>query len=154
MMLRIATMKEESTISSWLRDKKDCKFTTGKEVYSNEMYKEWTNATDQHGFFLIKDNEPLAYGEIWVDDDEGDLELAHLIVHPSHRGKGLGKELISQLLLKCKSYSYPEIFMRIVPENSRALRCYKAAGFKIVPSLRKSYGARWIWMRKNNAPEK
>ena len=72
-----------------------------------------------------------AYGELWVDDDEAEVELARLIVDPAERRQGLGQSLATGLAELARS-RYPQVFLRVHPDNIAARRCYAAAGFEPV----------------------
>lgn len=151
MELRTATLSDGFIIADWLQNDTDCFYATGEEVYSADMYRSWYEATDQIGYVLLDDNQIIAYGEIWLDVEEQDLELAHLMVHPAYRNKGIGKQLVHMLQKECLAYPYPWIYLRIEPENSRAQTCYIGAGFVEDESLRTSYNSRWIWMKAKNS---
>jgi ribosomal protein S18 acetylase RimI-like enzyme len=150
MKFRKACIKDEPVIKEWLQDEVDCAYTTGIETYTADMYRTWLDAKDQHGYVLIKNEKVIAYGEIWVDDDENDLELAHIIVHPDYRNKGIGKTFIQLLLNQCSEMTYPWIYMRMVPENEKAMNCYKGVGFEEDAILRHTYSSKWIWMKLKN----
>ncbi|MGE6489215.1 GNAT family N-acetyltransferase [Paenisporosarcina sp. NPDC076898] len=150
MELRRATLSDELLIADWLQNDTDCFYATGEDVYSAEMYRSWYEASDQFGYILLKEDQPVAYGEIWEDVEERDLELAHLIVHPSYRNKGIGKQLVRMLQKECLAFPYPWIYLRIEPENSRAQKCYAGAGFIEDVSLRTSCNSQWIWMKARN----
>ena len=52
----------------------------------------WSEADDVEAYLLADDDgEPCAYGELWLDDEEGEVELARLLVAPEQRGRGVGK---------------------------------------------------------------
>lgn len=150
MEIRRATLSDESLIADWLQNDTDCFYATGEDVYTSEMYRSWHEASDQFGYILMEKDQPVAYGEIWEDVEERDLELAHLLVHPSHRNKGVGKQLVRMLQNECLAYPYPWIFLRIEPDNNRALKCYAGAGFIEDQSLRNTFDSRWIWMKSKN----
>lgn len=71
---------------------------------------------------------PVAYGEIWLDADEDEAELAHLIVAPTERGRGVGRTLVEALVARAHEL-HPVATLRVVPDNQSAIRCYTAAGF-------------------------
>ncbi|NMH70952.1 GNAT family N-acetyltransferase (plasmid) [Cytobacillus spongiae] len=150
MKLRKAEKRDERLLQDWLNDPTVSLLTTGKELFSTEIYEKWLDAEDQHGYILQIDDQPLAYGEIWVDEEERDLELAHLIVHPHYRNKGIGKQLIEKLEEESRCFPFPWIYMRVVPENLIAIHCYIGAGFKEDESLRDSFDSKWIWFKKRN----
>ncbi|EPD50290.1 hypothetical protein HMPREF1210_02861 [Paenisporosarcina sp. HGH0030] len=150
MEIRNAKLSDEPTIADWLQNDTDCFYATGEDVYSADMYRSWHEAPDQFGYIFMKENHAVAYGEIWVDVEEQDLELAHLIVHPSYRNKGIGKQLVRMLQKECLDYDYPWVFLRIEPENSRAKKCYTGAGFIEDLSLRTTFNSRWVWMKAKN----
>ncbi|WP_335869020.1 GNAT family N-acetyltransferase [Bacillus sp. 2205SS5-2] len=150
MNIRKAEDEDGRMIIQWLTTKQDCEFVTGKTLFSLENYQSWFDSQDQVGFMLLEKNKPVAYGEIWVDEEEQDLELAHLVVDPCFRNKGVGKKLVQFLLQECASYSYPTIYMRVTPENDRALSCYLGVGFVEDESMRPLFNSKWIWLKKRN----
>lgn len=90
-----------------------------------------------------EDDRLIAYGEVWVDDEEQEVELARLIVDPAERGHGIGRRLVAELVVPARAL-YPTVFLRVHPDNATALRCYAAAGF--VP-VDQQLAAQW------NAPQ-
>ena len=53
----------------------------------------WSQADDVEAFLFSDsaDGPWVAYGELWLDDEEGEVELARLLVAPERRGQGLGR---------------------------------------------------------------
>ena len=78
------------------------------------------------------DEELIGYGELWVDHDGGEVELARLIIDPRRRGRGAGRDLVAELVARAE---YPEVFLRVHPDNPVALRCYTGAGFVRVDAV-------------------
>jgi ribosomal protein S18 acetylase RimI-like enzyme len=101
----------------------------------------WSTEDGVRPFGLHVGEELIGYGELWVDHDEAEVELARLIVDPRHRGQGAGRELVGGLVARAE---YPDIFLRVHPDNTVALRCYTGAGFIRVDAVRE---AEW------NAPQ-
>ncbi len=99
----------------------------------------WAAAPDVVAYVAVDNGEPVAYGELWLDDEEAEAELARLIVAPAYRGRGLGRELVTRLTAAALDH-HPAVFMRVHPDNAPALRCYAAAGYVPVPA---EQAARW-----------
>jgi len=93
-----------------------------------EQIRAWAREDDVEAFGLYRGPRLVAYGELWTDDGEAEVELARLIVDPSERGQGLGRRLAAELAWLARS-RYPRVFLRVHPGNIAARRCYAAAGF-------------------------
>jgi ribosomal protein S18 acetylase RimI-like enzyme len=97
----------------------------------------WSQADDVEAFlFTVAEEGPyVAYGELWLDDEEGEVELARLLVAPELRGRGIGRVLVRELVERARTThpELPTVFLRVRPENTRAIRAYHAAGFVDVP---------------------
>lgn len=101
-------------------------------------------------FALYRDERLVAYGELWVDDDDAEVEIARLIVDPADRNRGLGQRLASELAGLARS-RYPRVFLRVHPGNLAAQRCYAAAGFQpLDPAQAVEWNARqpvdYVWL--------
>ena len=71
---------------------------------------------------LFATDEP-GYG--FVDEETPELTIA---VVPSCRGRGLGEELLSELLAQARGEGYPRVSLSVEPDNP-ALRLYEQHGF-------------------------
>ena len=97
----------------------------------------WSTADDVEAYVLEDpDDGPIAYGELWLDDDEGEVELARLLVAPERRGRGIGRALVAALVEQARRAhpGLPDVILRVRPENTQAIRAYTAAGFVAVPA--------------------
>jgi ribosomal protein S18 acetylase RimI-like enzyme len=90
----------------------------------------WARRPDVEAFVLRQHELVVAYGEIWIDVDEREVELAHLIVDPDRRGEGLGGRLVAELVDQARRH-YPLIAMRVHSNNAAAIRCYTRSGFEL-----------------------
>jgi ribosomal protein S18 acetylase RimI-like enzyme len=88
----------------------------------------WADQDGVEQFGLYQDQQLVAYGELWTDDQEAEVELARLIVDPALRGQGLGRYLAADLG-RLARLRHPLVLLRVHPGNAAALRCYAAAGF-------------------------
>lgn len=94
----------------------------------------------------------VAYGEIWIDREAGEIELARIIVDPTNRGSGIGRFFVKLLLDDARGFNLPNVFLRVRPENTRAIRCYHAAGFHAVSSddqklFNRGQPVDYVWMK-------
>lgn len=93
------------------------------------VFGRWHADPDVRPYILCEGGEPVGYGEVWVDEPEQEVELARIIVSPDWRGRGVGRRLVRQLLGQGALAGLPDAFVRVVPENTAAISCYRGAGF-------------------------
>jgi len=110
----------------------------------------WAAEDGVRAFGLHAEDRLVAYGELWLDDDEAEVELARLIVAPDRRGQGIGRILVAELIAHLPA-GYADVFMRVHPDNEAALRCYAAAGFiRVGAELEAQWNApqpvRYVWL--------
>lgn len=88
-------------------------------MYGDSPYVATTNAGKVVGFFCYSVN---------LDTNEGMLKF--VMVHPSKRGKGLGKAML-QLANEYAFYitKVDTVQLNVFSENTRARRCYESVGF-------------------------
>lgn len=93
------------------------------------VFGRWHADPDVRPYVLREDGEPVGYGELWIDADEREAELARIIVNPDYRGRGVGRRLVVLLVERAALSGFPDAFVRVVPENGAAISCYLGAGF-------------------------
>jgi L-amino acid N-acyltransferase len=67
-------------------------------------------------------------------------------VHRDHRGRGIGKVLLAELLGVATAHGFHAVFARIVGHHEASIRLHEAAGFEIVGTERevgRKFG-RWL----------
>lgn len=141
-------------IATWPTDAAECQAWCSLESVRGADVVAWSSdeAAGTEAWVLALDGVPVAYGEVWFDDDESEAEIAHLIVAPAHRAAGLGRQLVVALAERGAA-RHDTIVMRVRPENLAAQRCYTAAGFARVSA---DEAAEWnvgqpvayVWMRR------
>jgi RimJ/RimL family protein N-acetyltransferase len=96
------------------------------------VFGRWHADPDVRPYTICHEEEPIGYGELWVDEPEQEVELARIIVSPDQRGRGVGRRLVCELLDRAALTGLPVAFVRVVPENAAAIGCYRGAGFSPV----------------------
>jgi len=135
MTLHVGTFPAElaGVVSGWAQSEEEVLMWCGAAVapVPAEQVSAWAREEGVQPFGLYRDQRFVAYGELWVDDQEAEVELARLIVDPGERRHGLGQYLAAELA-RLARLRYPRVFLRVHPRNIAALRCYAAAGFEPV----------------------
>ena len=124
-------------VAGWAVDAKEVALLSGRMEYPFPevlLTNWWTVEKDIHSYLLFDGDQPVGYGEIWLDDEEDEVELARIIVDPKLRGRGVGGELVRALLGPALDAGYSEVFIRVRPENVAAIRAYHGSGFVDVPA--------------------
>ncbi|GAB3857672.1 GNAT family N-acetyltransferase [Micromonospora andamanensis] len=119
-------------VASWATSPQESRRWCSLDRVASEDVTRWGAEPDVRAYVALVDGEPVGYGELWLDDDEAEVELARLIVAPARRGQGLGRRMVTLLTTLAREH-HPAVLMRLHPDNTQALRCYTAAGFDLVP---------------------
>lgn len=112
----------------------------------------WQREEGVRGHLLMDGEVPVGYGEVWLDAEEDEAELARIIVAPGARGRGVGRVLVRGLLARAVDAGFQDVFLRVHPDNEAALRCYRGAGFVTVDAaLAEEWNAAqpvaYVWLR-------
>ncbi|MCP3869309.1 MAG: ribosomal protein S18-alanine N-acetyltransferase [Gammaproteobacteria bacterium] len=68
----------------------------------------------------------------------GEAHILNLCIHPTHRGEGLGRRLLQQLLRLARIHRADTAFLEVRVSNRTALALYRDVGFNEV-GLRRGY---------------
>jgi ribosomal protein S18 acetylase RimI-like enzyme len=103
-------------------------------------------------FLGIVDGHPVAYGELWDDAEEDEVELARILVDPGLRGQGIGGAFTAALTEQAASLGRAATWLRMLPENASAIACYRAAGYERAGAVEEAafnagQPAEYVWMR-------
>ena len=152
MELRPFDPARATDVCGWTRSEAETRAWCGRDEarIPPEVIVAWGREKDVRAFGVSDGTLLVAYGELWLDDEEREIELARLIVAPGRRGKGVGRWLAAQLAREAQRL-HPVVFLRVLPENVAALRCYVAAGFRrVAPAQEAEWNAqqpaRYAWL--------
>ncbi|MEV7584500.1 GNAT family N-acetyltransferase [Streptomyces erythrochromogenes] len=143
-----------ATVAGWPASAGEVALWCGRQEFpvSARTVADWQRDPDVRAHVLVEDGRAVAYGELWFDAEEDEVELARIIVAPDTRGTGRGRELVRALLARAVAAGYQDVFMRVHPDNDRALRCYRGAGFApVAPGLAASWNeaqpVAYVWLQ-------
>lgn len=111
-----------------------------KEPKIEKYLKNWGRTHDHALVALDGENNPI--GAVWirlltrenagygfVDDEIPELGMA---IMSQHRGKGIGKRLLSEMIGFARSIGYSALSLSVDPHNKKALQMYEKSGFEKV----------------------
>jgi [ribosomal protein S18]-alanine N-acetyltransferase len=138
MQIQPFTATHAALVASWARSADEAVKWAAVQTFpvSAQTVVDWQDADDVRAHLLWADGVPVGYGELWLDTEEDEVELARIIVAPELRGTGLGQVLVRALVSRAVTAGYQDVFMRVHPDNAAALGSYRAAGFvTVAPDL-------------------
>ncbi|MEU6082999.1 GNAT family N-acetyltransferase [Streptomyces sp. NPDC047108] len=140
-------------VASWPASSTEVTLWCGRSEFpvSEQTISGWQQDDDVQAHVLVEGDQLLGYGELWLDAEEDEVELARIIIAPGARGKGLGRVLVGHLAERALGTGFADVFLRVHPDNDRALRCYLGAGFvRVDPGLAADWNAAqpvdYVWL--------
>jgi [ribosomal protein S18]-alanine N-acetyltransferase len=143
-------------IATWFADAAEARSWGGRDVVfpvDPQAFLAWRGDPDIQPFIAHHGRELVGYGEIWRDEPAKEVELARIVVRPSHRRAGVGRALVAGLVQRARGCGTADIFVRVAPENAAALRCYEASGFHRLPAdvaqeYNRGQPCVYVWMQE------
>jgi ribosomal protein S18 acetylase RimI-like enzyme len=122
--LMIETLTEQLAAWSWPEDVRerllDVQYRIRREGF-------WASAAECPGTIVLAKKEPVAWYVSAEFDDE--IRLVNLMVRKAHRGKGIGSEILRQLLVD-SDRSGKRLRLSVATNNQRASELYVRLGFR------------------------
>ena len=154
-ILREFRESDAQEVAGWPTSVEEVRLWAGRDPgwpVDTSVFLRWHADSAVKPYVLCDGDEPVGYGEVWIDEPEQEVELARIVVSPDRRGRGVGRLLVRLLLERATSFELPEAFVRVVPENGAALACYRGAGFSPVSASEREEFNRgqpvdYVWMR-------
>ncbi len=103
-------------------------------IEAREMYLGFDRDTPAAAVVLTHEEDPEYVGAPWPSGAVGDeVSVIHLLaIHPSMRGRGLGREVVTWCIETARGWGKRAIHLDVVPGNLAAARIYTACGFDLV----------------------
>ena len=96
---------------------------------------------DRDGMELLvmegPDGSVVGYAVLWCILDQG--ELANIAVRPEDRGRGLGAQLLREVLSVCRERGVASLYLEVRASNEPAIKLYEQFGFQDVGRRRDYY---------------
>ncbi len=141
-MLRLRPYKKTdgTTLASWVRDArtvdmwKPRRFTYPLTADQLERYYEDFARDGNAWIFTALDEEGKMAGHFCMrlaDYGKNSVRLGYIIVDPEIKGKGYGRQMLSQAL--CYAFQIlgmQTVTLGVYSDNAAARRCYESLGFK------------------------
>jgi len=104
--------------------------------------REAIDADGPDGLFVL-DHEGQVVGVVGVASTgaPGVLSLG-MMIRPSWRGRGGGRALLQAAVRHARMYGAHKLELEVWPDNERAIRLYKSAGFEVEGTRRSHYRRR------------
>jgi ribosomal protein S18 acetylase RimI-like enzyme len=134
--LYASTREEELAVTPWSEEQKSAflrqQFEAQHLFYTGQF-------PDAELSVVLLDGEPA--GRLYVDRREEEIRLIDIALLPEHRGRGIGSEMLRNLLEEGRERSLP---VRIHVERfNPALRLYERLGFEHVEDQGPYYLMEW-----------
>ena len=161
MRLVTPTTENAPRIATWSRSAEEAQrwCSRAEHPFPPQQVLRWWTADDVQPWILADDDgeTPIAYGELWLDEAEDEVELARVIVDPDRRGTGVGRRLVHELVDAARSTGSGACILRVDPDNTAALHLYRNAGFADVDAERsEAWNAgqptTYVWMERTDFP--
>jgi len=135
-------------VAGWIDSEEVATAFCGLNRVTDQVFEGWLAAQDQLQFVLVNENnEPVAYGEIWVEEESRDVEIAHLLVTNEARGEGFGSEMMRKLVeyATAKLKQTQRILARNEPENEVAAAALQKALFVRMEPVPEDWSDEFDW---------
>ncbi len=97
-------------------------FTVDQVKELSQMRKELTVA--------VEENSIIGFANLYDYERNKSAFIGNVVIDKNHRGKGLGKKIVSHMLkVAFEKHNLPEVRISVFSENTRALLLYVDFGF-------------------------
>jgi ribosomal protein S18 acetylase RimI-like enzyme len=132
--LREFVEADEDKVGSWFADAGELRFFAGTRLTWPLDHEQWSGLRLDPGVSawtaVARDESvPLGHGEL-VAESTSVVRFARIAIAPNERGRGLGREMLSQLVEKSRQGGYALATLFVHPDNSTAIRGYRSLGFE------------------------
>jgi len=102
----------------------------GRQPWSRAAFESELRGPQSLWRVALEDGVVAGYGGGWVTGDE--WHLLNLATHSAHRGRGIGRALLDELLKRARDLGAPKATLEVRPDNLPAVRLYESMGFRAI----------------------
>ena len=142
-------------VLAWTQDARELEAWAALDARPDaSVFETWHADEDIAAFVLLDAGAPVAYGEIWREPAEREVEFARILVAPKHRRRGVGSRLLLELMERASNLDGVDTFwIRVLPGNDGAIALYAALGFEPAPAdeqarLNEPQPRDYVWLRR------
>lgn len=135
-------------VLSWVDSEEVAEAFCGLSRVTPLVFEDWYNAPDQLQFVYEKDDgEPVAYGEVWLSENDNELEISHLIVSNEFRSQGHGADLVRSLLqwIRMEKKAVKKVWARVDTDFSRGADFLQRLEFREVREVPDDWSDEYRW---------
>nr|WP_283104682.1 GNAT family N-acetyltransferase [Shewanella olleyana] len=130
----VPTSKHLTGLMTWFADKDSLSKWAGPHFrypFNEQTFIEDLNLQKLSSYILIDDFEQLVgFGQYYQRLNK--CHLARIAISPEHRGKGIAKILLKQLIQKAKNdLSLDVVSLFVLADNVQAVKAYQSYGFSV-----------------------
>ncbi|MGN0353848.1 MAG: GNAT family N-acetyltransferase [Muricoprocola sp.] len=104
------------------------------KVIQREKYQKYNQLDKIKEAIVVYDEKTLVGAGSLRKYNAQDVELKRIYISPSYRGKGIGTELVSQLMEWAKELGYQRMILETGERLKESCALYKKLGFEIIPN--------------------
>ena len=110
----------------------ECGYDERFEAYVAGGLAEFVDAYDPEGdrMWLAESHRQIVGSIAIVRQSKHTAQLRWFFVHPTYRGRGIGKQLLSEALQFCKKKKYKAVSLWTTSELEIARHLYRSVGFR------------------------
>lgn len=99
-----------------------------------KQYSQYNTLEDIHDVILAYENDrPIACASFKFHDTDT-VEVKRVFIRKEYRGKGLSKQLMTELENQAKTKGYSKLILETGEQLPAAIAFYKKAGYSVIPN--------------------
>ena len=137
---------EARRVLGWIRDEAELRLVSPytPPPLTTEKIMAWQDKALESFLFVERGAGPVGYGELCaVGSAIEELWIAHVVVDPARRGRGVGRRFTQRLVERAfDAHRASRVILSVCEDNAAARSCYERCGFRAFG--RRPLQAEWL----------